>query len=62
MTTEQTTETTPEEKLLEAANAILAYPGMTEFINNDDPTAAYGIMTGALAELRNAVAALEASS
>ena len=60
MTTEQTTEMTPEEKLLEAAKAILAYPGMAEFIGNGDELAAYGIMTEALARLQAGVSAVEA--
>ncbi|MEZ2220774.1 hypothetical protein [Rhizobium sp. RCC_161_2] len=50
------------EQLLAAAKAILAYPGMDEFISNGDPQAAYAIMTDALAGLQSAVAAAEAVS
>ncbi|QND48114.1 hypothetical protein HB780_20985 [Rhizobium lusitanum] len=62
MTTEQTTEIAPEEQLLDAAKAILAYPGMAEFISKGDELAAYGIMTDALAKLQAGVAAIEAQS
>ncbi len=59
---EETTETTPQQQLLAAAKAILAYDGMTEFIANGDVTAAYGIMTTELAALRSAVNDVEAQS
>ncbi|MDH0908042.1 hypothetical protein N5C66_06325 [Rhizobium pusense] len=57
---ELTSETTPEEQLLQAVKAILAYEGMTEFIAAGDTTSAYGILTADLAELKSAVDAIEA--
>ncbi|MDH0118142.1 hypothetical protein N7379_27180 [Rhizobium pusense] len=59
---ENTTEITPEEQLLQAAKAILAYEGMAEFIAAGDTTSAYGVLTADLAELKSAVDAIEAES
>ncbi|MBB2905735.1 hypothetical protein FHR76_002117 [Rhizobium sp. RAS22] len=60
--TEQTTETTPEKQLLDAAKAILGYLGMPAFLEDNDPTAAYGIRTPDLVALKDAVDAVEAST
>lgn len=57
---EHTNQISPQAQLLDAVKAILAYDGMAEFINNDDPTAAYGILTADLAALKAAVDAVEA--
>nr|WP_295984306.1 hypothetical protein [uncultured Agrobacterium sp.] len=59
---EQSTETTPEEQLLQAAKTILGYEGMAEFIAAGDAAAAYGILTTHLAALKNAVEASETAA
>lgn len=59
---ENTTEITPEEQLLQAAKAILAYEGMAEFIAAGDATSAYGILTADLTELKSALEAVEAAA
>lgn len=57
--TEQTTETTSERQLLNAAKAILGYSGMPAFLEDNDPTSAYGIRTPDLMALQAAVEAVE---
>lgn len=59
---EQTNDMTPEQRLVQAARAILAYEGMTEFIAAGDATSAYGILTADLTELKSALKAVEAAA
>ncbi len=53
--------TTPAEQLLAAVKAILAYPGMSDFIAANGEYAAFGIMTADLAALKAAVEVVEAA-